>query len=132
MTELETVLGFTAEDKARWMDANAIYYDDPEYGWSAKLAMHANRPRSAAVYVMPSYQSPVTGKWVDSPSQRRDDLKRTGSRPWEGMADEKANVSRQREYDSVANDKALEHTIRETLQYMPDSKKAELDSLRSM
>lgn len=32
---------------------------------------------------MPSYQSPVTGKWIDSPSARREDLKRSGSVEWD-------------------------------------------------
>jgi predicted nucleic acid-binding Zn ribbon protein len=30
-----------------------------------------------------SYVSPVSGKWIDSSSARRDDLKRAGCIPWE-------------------------------------------------
>ena len=37
---------------------------------------------------LPGYQSEVTGKWVEGRSQRREDLKRSGCRPWEGLAQE--------------------------------------------
>jgi len=32
---------------------------------------------------IPAYQSPVTGEWVNSRAQRREDLLRTGSMEWE-------------------------------------------------
>lgn len=91
---LQEALGFTDADKAAWLEVNGRYYDDPEDGWKQKLHMHAFPQRSASVYVMPSYQSPVTGKWIDSPSARRDDLKRTGSRPWEGREQETKEAAR--------------------------------------
>jgi hypothetical protein len=28
-----------------------------------------------SIYVMPSYQSPIDGRWIDTPRQRREDLK---------------------------------------------------------
>jgi len=124
--ELQAALGFTEEDKARWMEANARYYDDPEQGWQDKLLMHAAPKRSAAVYVMPAYQSPISGKWIDTPSQRRDDLRRNGCRPWEGMAQEKQEAKRRTAYLEQSNEKALDHAVRETWQHLPDSKKAAL------
>ena len=123
MTDLERELGFTAEDKARWMQANAHYYDDPEAGWLDKLMMHACPKRSAAVYVMPSYQSPVTNKWIDTPSQRRDDLKRNGSRPWEGMAVEKQEAARRKQYEEQRQDAALTKSVEQAYRDLPDSKK---------
>jgi hypothetical protein len=126
MSELESMLGFTAQDKARWLEVNGKYYADPEQGWADKLLMHAAPKRSAAVYVMPAYQSPISGRWIDTPSQRRDDLRRNGSRPWEGMAVEKQEAARQTAYLEQSQEKALDHAVRETWQHLPDSKKAAL------
>lgn len=116
-------MNFTAEDKARWLEANGRYYADPQEGWALKLEMHQNPARSAAVYCMPSYQSPITNKWIDTPSQRRDDLKRNGSRPWEGMAIEKQEAARAKEYEAQRQDAALTKSVEQAYRDLPDSKK---------
>ena len=72
---------------------------------------------------IPAYESPASGKLINSRKQRADDFKRTGTRPWEGMAEEKREAQRQAQYAEEKQDKALEHTIRSTLQHMPDSKR---------
>ncbi len=54
-------------------------------------------PTAAAPFVfgdIPGYQSPVTGLWVEGRRARREDLKRTGSRPWEGKAAEMAHAAK--------------------------------------
>lgn len=94
MLDLQERLGFTDADKAAWLEVNGKYYDDVEAAWRAKLYMHAFPQRSAAVYVMPAYQSPVTNQWIDTPAQRRDDLARNGCRPWEGLEVEKKEAAR--------------------------------------
>ena len=109
MTDVEKYLGFDAEAKARWYETNAKYYSDIDKAWADKIQMHLNPPRSANVYVMPSYQSPVTGKWVDTPSQRRDDLARTGSRPWEGMTVEKQEAANRAKQLDAELDKTAEN-----------------------
>jgi hypothetical protein len=38
---------------------------------------------------LPDYTSPVDGRWVRGRVARREDLKRTGSRAWEGMDQER-------------------------------------------
>lgn len=43
---------------------------------------------------LPGYESPVTGEWVEGRKARREDLKRTGCRPWEGMSDERKDAQR--------------------------------------
>lgn len=43
---------------------------------------------------LPGYQSPVTGKWIEGRKARREDLLRTGSRPWEGLAAERQEAAR--------------------------------------
>ena len=123
MNELETLLGFTAQDKANWLEINAKYYEDPERGWNDKLHMHAFPKRSAAVYVMPGYESPATGRWIETPRQRREDFKASGTREWEGMANEKAHSDQQKKYEEVKQDAALDHAVRTAWQHLPESKK---------
>lgn len=64
-----------------------------------------------AVMDIPAYQSPVTGKWIDSRKQRNEDLKRNGCRPWEGIEQEKKEAARHREYDAQKMDKQVEKWI---------------------
>jgi hypothetical protein len=56
---------------------------------------------------LPGYESPVTGEWVEGRKARREDLLRTGSRPWEGMEQEqkeaaKVKAERERRLDTLA------------------------------
>lgn len=123
---LQEMAGFTDEDKANWLAVNAKYYDDPETGWQEKLMMHIYPQRSASVRVMQAYQSPITGKWIDTPSQRREDLARNNSRPWEGMEAEKQEAARREAYQELEQDRKLEKSIEKTLKELPDAKKKEL------
>ena len=75
---------------------------------------------------IPAYESPASGKIINSRAQRREDFKRTGTRPWEGIAEEKKEAARQAQYAEQKQDAAMEHTIRTTLQHMPESKKQAL------
>ncbi len=43
---------------------------------------------------LPDYESPVTGLVVSGRRARREDMKRTGCRPWEGMDAEKKEAAR--------------------------------------
>lgn len=83
-------------------------------------------PEPAAPLVigdLPSYQSPVTGKWVDGRAQRREDLKRTGSRPWEGKAQEMKEAARQRQYTEQHMERSLHETAMRTFYELPPSKR---------
>lgn len=73
---------------------------------------------------IPSYQSPATGKWITSRAERKEDLKRSGSRPWEGMETEKQEAERQKKYDEERQDKALDHAVRQAWADLSPSKKA--------
>ena len=121
--QLQEKLGFTAKDKEEWLEINAKYYENPEQGWIDKLMMHAYPKRSAAVYVMPSYQSPISGKWIDTPSQRRDDLARNNCRPWEGLEQEQKEAAKRGAEEETKYDQKLESAISQTLQEMPREKK---------
>jgi hypothetical protein len=67
-----------------------------------------SRDTSAAVFAdLPGYESPIDGHWVEGRKARREDLKRSGSRPWEGLAAEKAHAARiQRENDKQLDELA--------------------------
>lgn len=91
-----------------------------EAEWKVKKERELNPIRPPAVYVMPSYQSPVTGKWIDSPGQRRDDLARTGSRPWEGMEQEKKEAARRETELDQSMDRLAEKIAVDSWQRLPE------------
>jgi len=74
---------------------------------------------------IPAYESPATGKWITSRSERKEDLKRSGCREWEGMETEKQEAARRKQYEEAAQDKALDHSVRQAWADLPPSKKAE-------
>lgn len=126
VTELQQRLGFTDSDKAAWLEINSKYYDNPEQGWVDKLMMHAYPQRSAAVYVMPAYQSPITGEWIDTPSQRRNDFAKNNCRPWEGMGQEQKEAAKRAQYEEQTMDAKLEKTIEQSIKDLPTEKKVEI------
>lgn len=104
-------------------------------------ALHADGSRGAMVEVstdynqaprghfvqpdLPGYQSPVTGLWVEGRKQRREDLKRTGSRPYEGRAQEQKEANRQRAYAEQASERRLDETARRAYyQLSPDKRRS--------
>ena len=75
---------------------------------------------------IPAYVSPVSGKWINSRRERVEDLKRTNSRPWEGMEQEQKEAARRAKYEEEKQDKKLEAAIEQTIKALPDDKKAVL------
>ena len=59
---------------------------------------------------LPEYTSPIDGRIINGRVQRREDLKRSGSRPWEGMEQERKEAARQQQY----NDQHLERHAEES------------------
>lgn len=61
------------------------------------IPLNAVSARVQSAYIQgdyPDYESPVTGLVVHGRRGRREDLKRHGCRPWEGMAAEKKEAAR--------------------------------------
>lgn len=82
-------------------------------------------PRGPMVFGdLPSYQSPVTGRLVDGRVQRREDMKRAGCRPWEGLDQEKKEASRHVAYAEQRQDAALTKSASEAFYQLPPSKRA--------
>lgn len=73
-----------------------------------------------------AYTSPIDGRPITTKQQREEDLKRSGSRPWEGLAEEQKEADRRKAYEEAAQDKKLEATIERTIKELPDAKKKEL------
>lgn len=64
-----------------------------------ELVETAVRRSEALHFIQPDYagyESPVTGEWIEGRKARREDLKRTGSRPYEGFAQEKKEADKYR------------------------------------
>lgn len=83
-----------------------------------------------APHVIPDiegYQSPVTGLWVEGRKQRREDLKRNGCRPWEGMAQERKEAGRQQAYAEQANDRRLDEAVRRSYYQLDPAKRRQLE-----
>ncbi len=75
---------------------------------------------------LPGYLS-HTGRWVEGKKARRDDLKRAGCRPWEGMEAEQKESARQRAYEEARADKKLEAEIRTVYHQLPPEKRRALE-----
>lgn len=72
---------------------------------------------------LPGYVSPVTGLWVEGRVARREDLKRTGSRPWEGLDQEKKESARAKQYNEQHLDASLTKAASEAFYQLPPSKR---------
>lgn len=73
------------------------------------------------------YQSPASGKWITSRRERRDDLARTNSRPWEGMESERKEATKRKKEAEAKADAKLEHAIRKSYHELPPSKRRVLE-----
>lgn len=126
--EMQARLGWTDKDRDNWIEINSKYYDDPLAAWGDKLKMHLFPQRSASVYVMQSYQSPITGQWIDSPSQRREDMVRNNARPWEGMAAERKVAEERVKLEEKQADAAIDNAVVSAYQSLSDDKKKALET----
>ena len=83
---------------------------------------------SAVQADLPGYVSPTTGKWIEGRAARRDDLKRSNSRPWEGFdVERKESQRRLREAESRADAK-LEAQVRKAYHELPPAKRRALET----
>ena len=86
---------------------------------------HVPEPSAPMIFGdLPEYQSPVTGLVVAGRRARREDLKRTGSRPWEGLDQERKEAERRKAYTDAKLDESLTRTAAEAFYQLPPSKRA--------
>lgn len=72
---------------------------------------------------IPSYTSPIDGKWIDGRRQRQEDLKRAGCRPWEGLDAERKEAAKQEKYIEEKRDAALTKSVSEAFYQLAPSKR---------
>lgn len=72
---------------------------------------------------LPSYTSPINGKWIDGRKARKEDLKRAGCRPWEGLSEEKKEAAKQNKYAAERLDASLTKAATEAFHQLPPSKR---------
>jgi len=63
---------------------------------------------------LPGYESPVTGKWIEGRSARREDLLRSGCRPWEGFEQERKEADKQTAEAWKRADATMERAVEQT------------------
>jgi putative FmdB family regulatory protein len=64
--------------------------------------------------VMEPFISPASGKPIETERARREDMKRSGCRPWEGLEQEKKEVERKKKYNDEKLDKAVTNELHKT------------------
>ena len=95
-------------------------------------ADYVREPQAPMIFGdLPGYQSQGSGLWVEGRAARREDLKRTACRPWEGLQQEQKEAARQKAYDDVRIDASLTKTASEAFYQLPPSKRALLTGRRS-
>lgn len=77
---------------------------------------------------LPGYVSPTTGRWIEGRAARREDLERSGARPWEGFEQEKKEAQKRAREAEAKLDKQLEHAARKAFHELPPAKRRLLES----
>ena len=98
------------------------YVYDPDLKEMVEVNLnYRQEPMGPAIFGdLPGYQSPVTGKWVDGKRARREDLKRTGSRPYEGRKIEEQIVKSRQESEDRKLDQIIEKHVVDVWQHSPE------------
>lgn len=131
--KLEKLLGYGKQDMLNYKDFWGIKDSELLDKWLEKLEMHAFpiKPPSVIFDIQPwdAFVSPATGKVISSKSQRREDMRASGCRDWEGM-DSEVKVSKQRKQAVEKQQEAetVEAVSRAWAQLEPDKKKIMLDN----
>lgn len=101
------------------------YVWSPERGELVEVPTTFTQEQFAPMVIpdLPGYQSPVTGLWVEGRRQRREDLRRTGSRPWEGFDSEVRESRRQQAYVEARCEAKLEVAVRRAYHELPPDKR---------
>ena len=74
---------------------------------------------------IPAYESPASGKWITSRSERKEDFKRTGTREWEGADSERRAAAKAKKEEEARQDQALDKTVRQAWAALSPTKKAQ-------
>lgn len=118
MTEHETFI-------AHW--THTLGPEGAEQKWQEKQEWLKQKHGSADFIAdTEGYLSPTTGKWIEGRKARRDDLARSGARPWEGLAAEQQEAARQKQYIEQKQDKKIEEAAWRSWYSMDPKKRRQL------
>jgi hypothetical protein len=96
--------------------------------WQAKCDMEVMRNLAPMVIQdIHPYESPITGNAINSRKQRDEDLKRSGSRPYEGREAETREANRRKEYDQVKIDANVHDTVSRSYYALPEKVRRQLE-----
>ena len=90
---------------AEYHDGECVFMDEAYFGVTNEAPM--------VIVDLPAYTSPIDGRVIDGRVARREDLKRNGCRPYEGLAQEKKEAARHQAYADQVADRRLEKTAGE-------------------
>lgn len=108
----------TKEAEAAWL--HKIQHDE-----KVAAIMNPNKPHGR-MYDLPSYQSPITGKWIDGRTARKRDLQEHGCVEYEpSMKEEHAKSVIAKE---AAIEKIIDETVEQQIAEMPTRKREKLIS----
>lgn len=97
------------------------YRYDPKTGEMVEITRERPRAVSAAVMGdLPGYESPASGKWIEGRRARREDFKRTGTRPWEGMEAELKEADRRKAREEAQQEQLVDRMARTMWRDMPE------------
>lgn len=99
----------------------------PRCGCGAVMVRVISRP-AAVQGDLPGYQSPTTGKWIEGRAARREDLKRSNARPYEGFAAEKREAQRRAADAEARFDRNLECVVRTAYHELPVARRRILET----
>lgn len=71
-----------------------------------------------------AYESPATGKLITSYAERREDMRVSGCRDWEGMDTEKKEAAKRKAETEAKEEAALDASVRTAWASLSPSKKA--------
>jgi hypothetical protein len=102
------------------------YMDTPECCGAKTQKVILTAP--VGIVDIPAYVSPTTGKLIDSRSKRREDLKASGSREWEGMEQEQKVAQQRVKAEEKKADAAIESAVVSAWQALPSESRRALES----
>ena len=125
-------------DKDEWLTGWGYKLGTPEAEevWAAKVQLDENvyqrtTSRSAGLILdmqpWEAYESPASGQAITSKAQRREDMKRTQTRQYEGREQEDKEVKRQHAYQEQAIDRQMTETIGKRLAHFSPQQRAQLN-----
>lgn len=106
-------------------------FNDGELTWAADRFYSREERKSSHGLILDippwdSYESPASGKMITSRKERREDMARTNSRPWEGLASEQREAARQKQYNEQRQDTRLHEAASRAFYQLDPKKRREL------